>query len=132
MFKAIIPNGTDLATGENVPLTVLMNTNRKTVYNKDDETVIIREPGYYDVVFQMTLTDATTSPVYLQLTANGDVIKEVSSDITTSTGIVTVTLIDMIRVVGSPDFQNVKLGFVVNGSNADAYNDGLVLIENRR
>lgn len=132
MFKAFIPNGADITAGENVPLSVLMNTNRKTVFNKDDDTVIIREPGYYDVIFQMTLTDATASPLYLQLYANDELIKEVTSDITTSTGIVTITLIDVIRVVNTADFQNVKLGFRVSGGGADPYNDGLVLIENRR
>lgn len=132
MFKAIISNGAEITAGENVPLSVVMNTNRKTAYNKDDDTVIIREPGYYDVVFQMTLTDASASPLYLQLYANDTLIKEVTADITTSTGIETITLIDVIRVVNSPDFSNVKLGFRVSGGSADPYNDGLVLIENRR
>lgn len=132
MFKAIISNSAEITAGENVPLSVVMNTNRKTAYNKDDDTVIIREPGYYDVIFQMTLTDASASPLYLQLYANDTLIKEVTADITTSTGIETITLIDVIRVVNSPDFQNVKLGFRVSGGSADPYNDGLVLIENRR
>ena len=132
MFKATIPNGTTLTNGNPIPLSVVLNTNRKTIYDEVNREVIIREPGYYDVTVSLTLTDATASPLALQIVSNGDVLKEITQDITVTTGTETIVLIDMIRVVSTYNNEYVPLSFVIDGGAADCFNDGLVLIENRR
>lgn len=133
MFKARIPENTVLVENTNIALTPIFNTNRNTVLDTTLNAVQIREPGYYDVYVSLPLTNASDSPLTVQLFANGQAIPEAvdTSDLTVTTGILTFHVTDVIRVLpAAGQYANVSVRVI--GGTADLADDGSFIVERRK
>lgn len=134
MFKAMIPNAEIIPQNSNIGMIAKLNTNADTRYDSSTSSVIILNAGYYDVKVNLPLTNASATPLTLGLYANGELISEAKAinTITATTGVVTFTILDTIRVVPSIPSQNVALSVRLTGGTADVAGDGVFIVERRK
>lgn len=132
MFKGNITAATAAAADTNIPFGVVWNTNRNTAYNAANDTIVIREAGYYNVNVSLVVTGSTPTTVTAQLFANGDAVADgiASADITATTGIQTLNITDTIRVV--PANNNAYLELAVQLADAATINAGNITVEKVR
>lgn len=132
MFKGRIINTTPVAADANIPFSVVWNTNSNTRYNSTENTIEILSPGYYDVAVNLSVTDIAASPAAAQLYANGEPIIDsiAESDITATTGIVTLTIVDTIRVLPTDSFTFASLSARLG--SAGTVLSGVITVEKRK
>ena len=131
MYKGRIVNSTAVAVDTNIPFVTVWNTNNNTRYTTNN-AVELRAAGYYDVAVNVVLTNATATPVSLQLYNNGQPIEETltTNDITATTGIETLTIVDTIRV--TPDLVNDFAELSVRADQAVTILNGIFTVEMRK
>lgn len=102
MYKGVITANTAVAANTNVPFVTVFNTNDNTG-STSAGVVDIKKAGYYDVVANVRVTGVASSPITAQLYANGVAVPEAiaTAEITATTGIATLTIVDVLRVVRS-------------------------------
>lgn len=132
MYKGRIISATPITANTNIPFVTVWNTNNNTRYSETDNAVELRARGYYDVAVSMTLTNSATSPIAIQLYANGTPIAETvsESDITATTGTHTLTIVDTVRV--RADLVNNFAEISVRATNDATVLTGLFTVEMRK
>ena len=132
MFKGrIIPN-TAAVANTNIPFAVVWNTNNNTRYNQTANTVEIGTVGYYDVNVMLTVTGVATSPITATLLGDSTPILEsvATTDITATTGVETLVIVDTVRV--SAEALNSVANLSVQLNEAATVTSGLITVEKVR
>lgn len=132
MFKGRVIPATAAVANTNIPFAVVWNTNRNTRYNQTSNVVEIGTAGYYDVKVMLTITGAATTPITANLVADGTLIQEsaATTDITATTGIETLVIVDTIRV--NADSVNAFANIGVRLDGAATIEGGLITVEKVR
>ena len=102
MYKGKIRNDTPVLANANIPFTTEKNTNKNTTPDTTNNHVTVNKAGYYNLFATIQVTDIATSPVSVNILANNDVVATAQTDITADTGIATLTVIDVERVIYAP------------------------------
>lgn len=133
MYKGTIASGTALTANTNIPLTTMRNSNWKTQYNPTDSTISVREQGYYNIFVSLPVTNASATPLTLQVYANDTPIATAVCEhgITATTGICTLTIVDCIKVAGAEYPNLAKLSLRLIGGTATTANVGKFIVEER-
>lgn len=121
-----------MAADTNIPFSVVWNTNQNTRYNSNENTLQILSPGYYDIAVNLSITDIATSPASAQLYADGEPLADslTETDITATTGIATLTIVDTIRVLPTDSFTFASLS--VRLGSAGTVLNGVITVEKRK
>lgn len=132
MFKGRVIPATAAVANTNIPFAVVWNTNRNTRYNQTSNVVEIGTAGYYDVKVMLTITGAATTPITANLVADGTLIEEsaATTDITVTTGIETLVIVDTIKV--NADSVNAFANIGVRLDGAATIEGGLITVEKMR
>lgn len=132
MFKGRVIPATAAVANTNIPFAVVWNTNRNTRYNQTSNVVEIGTAGYYDVKVMLTITGAATTPITANLVADGTLIEEsaATTDITATTGIETLVIVDTIKV--NADSVNAFANIGVRLDGAATIEGGLITVEKVR
>lgn len=132
MFKGRVIPATAAVANTNIPFAVVWNTNRNTRYNQTSNVVEIGTAGYYDVKVMLTVTGAATTPITANLVADGTLIEEsaATTDITATTGIETLVIVDTIKV--NADSVNAFANIGVRLDGAATIEGGLITVEKVR
>ena len=132
MYKGRIITDTAVAVDTNIPFVTVWNTNNNTRYNGTTNAVEFASAGYYDVAVNLNVTGVATSPVAIQLFADEQPVLEAiaESDITATTGIQTLTIVDTIKV--DPSSFNEFASLSVRSSDAITVLAGVFTVEKVR
>lgn len=116
MYKGQIITDTALTTDAIIPFTTVWNTNANT-RPVGNGAVELRTSGFYDVNVMATVTGITVSPFAIQLFDGDTPIAEslAETDITATTGIHTVNITDVIRVLPNVIDSFARLSVRVSG-----------------
>lgn len=128
MLKSLIQNGLALTANTDIPLTLAYSTNNKL--SLVGNNIAVNRKGYYKVNVNMTLTNASASPLTVQLFVDGVAIPEAisSNNITATTGIHTFMISDILRFVPAPS-QTAKISLRIIGGTATTAGTGVITVE---
>lgn len=128
MYKGIITNKT-VTANTNIPFTTTMQSNGKTVWNRNDNTVQITASGYYEVNAQLVLTGVAVGNVTASLMGNGTSIMEAQSITTVgaTTDYHTLNIHDVLKV--NPSNANVLANLGIQLSEAGTVESGVITVQ---
>lgn len=132
MYKGRIINSTAVTADTNIPFATVWNTNNNTRYNSTTNAVEFGSTGYYNVAVNLNVTGVAVSPVAIQLFADGQPIEDAiaESDITATTGIQSLTIVDTIKV--EPNALNQFASLSVQAGNGLTVLAGVFTVEKVR
>lgn len=132
MFKGNIVTATTVTAGTNIPFVVDWNTNNNTRYDITTNAIEFLNGGKYNVNVLLNLTGTAGTTISAQLYANGVAIPETlaGAELTASTGILALTIVDTINVANILNNQLANISVRLNG-NATVSN-GLITVEKVR
>jgi len=131
MYKGTINKDTSVQADTNIPFQTTWNTNCNTTPDTNNNQVIINNTGFYDIEAVLQVTDAGATPIIANILANGNVIASGTTDITTSTGTQTITIVDTIRVAVAPQTQKANVSVQINTTGTILPNSRLIIMKVR-
>ena len=102
MYKGRVNQDTSVLANTNIPFATVWNTNSNTTPDTTNNNVALNKTGYYDVYAVIQLTDVISTPVEVNIVADGVVVGNAQADVTANTGIITLTIVDTVRVAVAP------------------------------
>ncbi len=103
MYKGKITTPTPVTNGVNIPFVLDMNTNTNTEYDNTDNTVDIRNVGFYNITSDLVVTGVAVGGISAQLYADGVAIPEAVASATSGavTDLITLSIKDVERVIAN-------------------------------
>lgn len=125
MFLGTITQTTSVAD-TNIPITTVMNTNRKVVNNTTSNVLDIRKQGIYNIDGWLELYGAT-GDVDVNIVADGNILRSETVTLATATTYVVVPIADAVKCVlaSYPQVANISIQVGTSGLTLS----GLIRVE---
>lgn len=128
MYKGRILN-TAVTANTNIPFNIAMQSNAKAVWNSNDNTVELRQAGYYEIDAQIVTTGVAVGNVIASLLANGTALTEAQAieTVGATTDSQTLTIHDVVKI--EPQNTNSYAKLALQLSVAGTITSGLITVK---